>query len=268
MEIYAKKFERLLAEQQERLLCANKELDRLPEGTLSQVIRNGKRTFFHITKEDGLRRRKSITQDLQMVGNLARKEYLKTEIGVLEQDIRLLEDLINMYVDPAADEILHRMPERLRMLPENLFFQAQSGDCSQTAVREWAANYKKSSYMAEKRTKTTSRGEKMRSMAEVAIAEIYYKHDIPFCYEAEITIGKYTVSVDFLGKRLRDGKLFYHEHCGMTGDSDYMKRHKWKLNLYEGAGIVPWDNLLITYNDAEGNIDMQLIESEITSRLL
>ncbi|MCI8609744.1 MAG: hypothetical protein HFE73_08885 [Firmicutes bacterium] len=47
-----------------------------------------------------------------------------------------------------------------------------------------------------------------------------------------------------------------------------MERHKWKLSMYEKAGIVPWKNLIITYNDSQGNINMKIVESEIVNKLL
>ena len=47
-----------------------------------------------------------------------------------------------------------------------------------------------------------------------------------------------------------------------------MKHHKWKLSMYERAGIVPWKNLIVTYDDDFGNLNIARIESEITTRLL
>ena len=42
-----------------------------------------------------------------------------------------------------------------------------------------------------------------------------------------------------------------------------MKRHKRnaeKLSVYEENGIVPWDNLIITY-DKDGSIDLSIAEA-------
>ena len=38
--------------------------------------------------------------------------------------------------------------------------------------------------------------------------------------------------------------------------------------MYEQAGIVPWDNLIVTYGDQYGNVDVREIESQIINRLL
>ena len=47
-----------------------------------------------------------------------------------------------------------------------------------------------------------------------------------------------------------------------------MRRHKWKLEVYEKAGIVPWDNLIVTYGDRDGNVDVREIEAVIVNRLV
>lgn len=54
----------------------------------------------------------------------------------------------------------------------------------------------------------------------------------------------------------------------MPGDEKYMANHKRKLEVYESLGIVPWDNLIITYDSKEGNLDLKIIESEISSKLI
>ena len=43
-------------------------------------------------------------------------------------------------------------------------------------------------------------------------------------------------------------------------DPDYRKRNAEKLAAYEENGIVPWDNLIITY-DSDGSIDLSLAEA-------
>ena len=47
-----------------------------------------------------------------------------------------------------------------------------------------------------------------------------------------------------------------------------MKKHKWKLEIYESVGIVPWKNLIVTYDNERGTIDIPVLESEIRNKLL
>ena len=49
---------------------------------------------------------------------------------------------------------------------------------------------------------------------------------------------------------------------------NYIDSYHWKLDKFEKDGIVPWDNLILTYDDRFGNIDVNIIESEIQNKLL
>ena len=122
--------------------------------------------------------------------------------------------------------------------------------------------------MPEKKVHVTSRGEKMRSKNEVLHAEVMYRNHIPFRYEPVIHIGTTALILDFEAMRIRDAKIIYAEHCGMPHNKEYMARHKRKMELYESVGIVPWDNLIVTYGDINGNIDVRAIEGELRSKLL
>ncbi len=68
--------------------------------------------------------------------------------------------------------------------------------------------------------------------------------------------------------RLIDEKEAGWEHCGKVNDQGYMRKHNWKLDMYESIGIVPWKNLIVTYDDEDGNLDARVIESEIINKIL
>lgn len=81
-------------------------------------------------------------------------------------------------------------------------------------------------------------------------------------------IGKHKLVPDFMPKNKRTGKLYYWEHCGLVNNPSYMEHHRWKLGVYEKAGIAPWDNLIVTYDGADGNLNLAIVESEIKNKLL
>ena len=63
---------------------------------------------------------------------------------------------------------------------------------------------------------------------------------------------------------------FYWEHAGMMDDPYYRNRHERKMVILESAGIVPWKNLIVTYdNDGIINVPMikSIIEHEVIPRL-
>ncbi len=73
---------------------------------------------------------------------------------------------------------------------------------------------------------------------------------------------------DFTIKRPRDGRLIFWEHFGMVNDDRYMEGNRKKLTEYESVGIVPWENLIITYNQRDGGINEKLIDAMIHGWLL
>ena len=46
-----------------------------------------------------------------------------------------------------------------------------------------------------------------------------------------------------------------------------MSHHKWKMDIYEEAGIVTWKNLIVTYDSENGMLDLGIIESEIVNKV-
>lgn len=113
----------------------------------------------------------------------------------------------------------------------------------------------------------TSMGIKVRFKSELIIAERLYEKDIFFRYEQILTIGYKKFAPDFTIKR-HDGKIIYWEHCGLTDDRRYMAHHMKKLESYYEAGIVPWKNLIVTCDDDDGALNIEIIKSEIRNKLL
>lgn len=263
----------LLEEMENKLKLCKDELQQCPPGELYQVVRGGKRTFFQATKDkQGRYKRKTITGDRQMVTLLARKVYLREEAAELEKAMKLVRQFLRQYQPVTAETILAGLPHRFQDLPKDWFFTSQNTQfrrSQETDADRWAkAPYRQSGYRPEGRTKITSRGLHVRSMAEVVCCERFYHHNLAFRYEAVVEIDGYAFAPDFTIMRRRDGKLFFWEHCGRPHDPEYMRRHKWKLEVYEKAGIVPWDNLIVTYGDRDGNVDVREIEAAILNRLV
>ncbi|MBR6529782.1 MAG: hypothetical protein IKT62_07070 [Firmicutes bacterium] len=247
------KVEFLLAEMIKEEKKANNELNLLPKGELHQVLRNNKMTYFQVTKEDGKRVRKSINRKPEVISALARKMYLKREIRLLEQNIHYLSSISSKLENVTPDNIMSKLPLKIAHFLEK--------------EDDWQnQDYKRSNYKLEELKHTTSRGLKVRSKSEVIIAEALYAHGIQFRYEEVLWIDGHQFIPDF--KILTPSrKVFYWEHCGMVNNPQYMKHHKDKMEQYEKIGIVPWKNLIVTYDTEEGIIDTNIIISEIINKL-
>lgn len=256
-----------------------KQLEILTPGRIYGVKRNGRQNYLQTQIADGKSLRHGISKDTDTLMKLCRKAYLKEALEEIDSNICCLRDTRSRFVNLNCDKIIGSLPKVYRTLPAEYFLQAALDDAliksaardTETAarVKAWCEEpYKQSTYMQEKKVHVTSRGERMRSKNEVIHAEIMYRLDIPFRYEPVLHIGAHVLIPDFAAMRVRDAKIFYEEHCGMPHNKEYMAHHKWKMSAYESVGIVPWDNLIVTYGDIHGNIDVRVIESELRSKLL
>lgn len=270
----------LLAELEERYKKANMEFAACPDGRLVQGTRDGKKVYFQVVPADmGRDSRIAINKRPDIVKKLARKKYLETEIEVLAKDISAINLSISRYIDPTADNVLSRLPDRYKRLPEKYFFSNELSASSserfyEESERAWAEYvqtwmeepFEQSTYELHLKNKTTSRGIKVRTKSEVIISEKLDTFMLPYRYEQMLYIENYSFSPDFT--ILTKKGLYYWEHAGKVHDMRYLKKHKWKLGMYERAGIVPWKNLIVTYDDEDGGIDTRIIEAEIRNKLL
>ena len=114
----------------------------------------------------------------------------------------------------------------------------------------------------------TLKGELVRSKSEVIIANMLFEAGIVYEYEKELSLGKDGIRIpDFTIDDAESGMLFYWEHCGMMSDIHYRKRWEDKKALYEQHDIIEGENLIVSYDNADGSIDSVAIKRLIDQYL-
>lgn len=108
----------------------------------------------------------------------------------------------------------------------------------------------------------TLKGHLVRSKSELVIANRLFEKNIDYEYEKELTLDGQRRSPDFTITTLA-GDTLYWEHCGMMGYSSYKERWEQKKKLYLAHGIEEGKNLIVTYDQLNGGLDTQDIESVI-----
>ena len=264
--------ENALAQLQEARTRYEFELEGMPDGKLVHVkAADGER--YYVEVRDGERpSRRGITRRPDLVATFARKEYLRKALAVIDHDVRTLERAVRRYKRFDPEEVVGSLSSAYRDLPLDAFYHplvdavALSLDATDeqriASHAAWGAEAPgPSDYLPEGRTLRTSRGERMRSEAEVLIAVMLYSYGIPFRYEQELEAGGATFHPDFTFEGA-GGKEFYLEFCGMMDDPAYVEGHKRKRSAYEAAGIAEWDNIIYLY--ASGNsMDMMYVDSVV-----
>jgi len=205
--------------------------------------------------------RRTITGRDALIQQLARKKYLEKSTKLLAEEIDRMNQFLKSSIEPTPDNILKLLPKSYQTLPENMFFPKRR------AAEKWAEEpYPQNTLYLEEKIHTTGRGLKVRSKSELFIADKLDTYLLPFRYDGIIYFEDYAFSPDFMIPTTEGMK--YWEHCGKMADPKYRKRNQWKLTMYDKMGIVPWKNLIITYDSEDGGLNLGIIEAEIRNKLL
>jgi len=259
------KLKQLLSEIENKIEIANNVLQGCPAGRLTRVISNGKQASMCVIGKGRERKRKIISSDCGLQVQLARRTVFEKQLSELKNEYDIVAKALH---DISAIQTF----DSRRFAIENYtwFTNKEIEDCcSIVSESDWEnAPYDRFDYRPEGLKHATSRGLMVRSKSEVLIAEALYRHGLPFRYEQKYYAeNKYTLSADFTIRRC-DGKIFIWEHEGLISVGTYVERQRRKAELFAKLGFVPWDDLIITYDTLDGAIDLRIVESEITNRLL
>lgn len=241
-----------------------KEADHLPEGQLYCYTSRGKRNYCERIPKGGNRKKEKrigVGKDVNRLHELVRKEYVSRVIPIIEKDINACKTFLDSYdcVDENSvmQEFVEKYPEFASLIYNDI------------NPERWESEYfRDKDFYADDLKSLSADGTEMRSLGEIIIGSRLKHYGIPYRYEAEIGHPDISFVPDFTIRRPRDGKIIYWEHIGMVNDEIYLKSNKHKFDAYELYGIVPWDNLIISYSQANGGINEKLIDSLIQGWLL
>jgi len=276
-----------------------RELNRMPPGALARVRENGHTRYIHLiyekigtkadetsgTKADEtsggrteespgcrnmnaprgkfIQRRKGITNDEAMINKLARKKFVYEAQKSFDSNINALSVFMKKYKDITPEKIIERLPDTYNDLPQEAFLP------SLARANIWASTeYDRNPYKHEERKHLTMQGFKVRSKSELYIAGELYKYGVPTRYEPKLELDEKTLYPDFMVAVKSRIKFVFWEHCGLVTNRHYMDNHKRKMEIYENNGIVPWRNLIVTYDDEEGKFNAKEIEAAIRAKIL
>lgn len=263
--VYKEQLQHICKNMKEQKRQLEKERDHLPEGYLNIRTYNEKQYYTWQIPKKGRRKklyRKGITRDKEQISKLVRKRYLDGALLRIDTDIRLLEEIVDKYreIDEASimGDFIRKHPE----LRDGLRYGSMSNE-------EWSIDYRMPVDFYEEDLKSTaSSGSRMRSKGELIIASRLDFFGIPYRYEARIQHSTVNRVPDFTTRRPKDGKIFYWEHLGKVNDAGYLENNIRKLRQYAEIGVTLWNNLIITFDQEDGGIDVKKIDALIQGWLM
>ena len=245
------------------------QLKKLPNCSIMKTRNRGEEVYYRVEYSDKRRIRHKLKYGSEEYRNVLKGICAKEKLKLTEDRIRLIKKTEARFIDISPSEVIIKVFEDYpRIDRRDISDAVYALENIKYEPSDWAlAPYKMSDYKPEEKIHTTSRGLKVRSKSEVIICEIFYKHGIEFRYEEVMYISGRRIEPDFTIRRKSDGKIFFWEHCGMMDLAAYRKRYYEKRELYEFCDIVPWDNMIFTY-DKDGSIDSEYIEAIVKTLLL
>jgi hypothetical protein len=264
MGYFEDQIEALVCEMELKLQRHSQELAVIPDERIWRAKNGKKSRVYIVVRQNGRCVRRTMRTSGDLIPSLRRKftaacaiqdrkrlailREAMVRLRAVRPEEELLDEVLAVYRDIAPDGI------RLDVLSNGLF-------------SEWErAPYKTSDYRPEGKRFRTSRGLLVRSKSEVMIAEMLYAYRLPFRYEQLLEVDGASYAPDFTVMR-PDGSIAYWEHMGKVGDLRYYDRQLTKLRAYYTVGVVPWKNLIVSYDDDEGSLDTASIRALIKDRI-
>lgn len=275
---FKEELEEMLSYYRDLVKDYNRVISNSPDGSLYYQKKENRIQFLYAHSVDGKKKREGINHKTELIKALARKKFAEKSLKIIEANVDSLQKCIDSIKPFDCDEVVKSMGDAYSLIPNEFFFDRylvtinlNLDGAIQARVnrhREWGnAPYNQSNYMVEMKKNVTSRGIRVRSKSEALITEMLYRiYDIPNHYEQVQTIDGITICPDFTFED-SEGKLFYWEHLGMMDNPEYAERNLKKLNRYYNVGIVPGDNLILSF-DRKGKIDMKYIEGIIMNEVI
>lgn len=238
------------------------ELKDAPDGHLVRTIRESGTYYYQHLPKRGYRtapKRIGITSNEDLIHQLARKKYVEAEQRIARENLQVLKKAREAYqvIDPAVTR--DALGKTYQNLPLHMFTPWIPPHLRMSTDQE---------YYNSDRIHVSSDGTTVRSKSELVIMGRLDHFNVEAIYENEIAIRTKHLHPDFTIRRRRDGKIIYWEHAGIMIDPQYRKRHEERMALFEQAGIVPWENLIVTYDDASGGLDVRVVDALIQGWLL
>ena len=237
-----------------------KKLARLPKGFLSMTEQNGHQYYSKCVEGKklylGLGNAKEVLQ-------LQQRRLLTELIKNIEKNESLLKRFVRDYREVSP-----------QLIAQTLGKAYQCSDLAETILqgnknyKKWGDQpYERNNRYPEGLIHRTIKGDMVRSKSEVIIANTLYPKLLQYRYEELTKVGKYIFAPDFKIAVPRQNKIKILEHFGMMNNSEYREKALWKINVYLEEGYKPYDDVLFTFDDADGGIDTQILDTLINSFL-
>jgi hypothetical protein len=242
-----------------------KEMQIMPEGSLCLKKVKGNSYIYYQNKKLSENRLLSPKkkEDSDLIGKIRKKFFIKKSIYQLRENRKIAEVMLRNF-NPFDPEVIRNqlgsVYKEVQIIEWKSFMELE--------LEKWKENKNENFLHPEGLKHISAKGQRVRSKSETIIADLLDYKNIIYKYEEPLNLNGQNFLPDFTILRSFDSRTVYWEHFGMIYDLEYRKNMEAKLLAYGNSGIIPWDNLIITFDSEEGSIDVSIISAVIDNMLL
>lgn len=233
------------------------ELNQCPQGHLTYKANGSYTKWFHHINDN---KNYIPTTNRELAVKLALKKYHQARIKDIQRQLKGIDAYLQTN-DPKLDKAPALLQPSNRysnlLLPEIRPISAE--------LAQWAAApYPKSNKFPEQLRFPLDTGLVVRSKSETMIAMKLSEYNIPFRYEAPLSLGPFIIHPDFTLRHPQTGETYYWEHAGKMDDPAYVDNFKDRIKRYIQNNIFPGDRLILTFET--GN--QPLTPSQVVAQII
>lgn len=208
-------------------------------------------TYFFVLLADGSK--KSI--DKSKARELIQRSYDETIIRSAGRELKVLDRMIKSYPEECVETVINRFSSDRKRLIKPVKRSITD------MVENWKATpYAQKQFTNDRPTYKTDKGDLVRSKSELIIANKLFAADIPYRYEARLTLDGHVIHPDFTIFDMRRCREVYWEHLGLMDNAKYVDENIERMNLYSRNGIVIGDRLFVTMESNGVPLDIETVD--------
>ncbi len=245
-----------------------------PKGTIVISKNHNTYQYYLKTNETNVHGRYIKKKDRNLVKEILQKEYIRKCLPRIRQQIKTIENFLNIYNLEKIEKVYEDMSEAKRIyvkpfiVPMELY--AKQWEDNKMKEKDGLSKFITNKYeLTEDKGVWTEKGELVRSKSEKMLADKFYRMGIPYVYEYPLMIkGLGYIRPDFVVLNKFTRKQYYWEHFGLMSDKDYCEKSVKKMNQYIKNGIYPGDKLISTYETEKCVMDFKVVDEIIEKYLM
>ncbi len=176
---------------------------------------------------------------------------------------KIVKKALSSYEDFDFSSILKTLPEAYTLGAQALLKTPLSAPVGN--------DYPTNTYFSDT-SHITSDGRVVKSKSELLIYELLLANGITFRYEERLRLfddnGERQTRYPDFTIYLNDDRQLFWEHIGLLQHDQYRERTLNSLQLYHLNGIKPCDNLILTFDEPDGSLNMLTINRIINHFIL